>query len=176
MKSDTERKKFYTEPLHLRKNRLHVHLSKDLRGKLKTKKRAVLLRKGDTVTILRGPKSGASGKVSKVSVLRRKVFVEGVVAKTAKGKEVALALEPSNLLLTALESTPERKEIFKDEAFAVKKEAKKEVKSEPKTEAKVESKAPVKSGKENVGDSKPQKHEQAHDHSSHSHVQEHKKQ
>ena len=42
MKSDTERRKYHKEKLHRKKNRLHVHLSKDLRGKMKTKKRSLL--------------------------------------------------------------------------------------------------------------------------------------
>lgn len=132
MKSDTERKRYYTEKLHKRRNRLHVHLSKDLRGELKAKKRAVLVRKGDTVRVMRGPSKGKEAKVGRVDVLRRKVFLEGVTVTNIRAKEMPLALEPSNLMLIGLESTKERKEIFKDEAFRKKEPAK------PKTEAKTE--------------------------------------
>lgn len=138
MKSDTERKKFYTEKLHKKKNRLHAHLSKDLRKKLKVKKRSLLVRKGDTVRIMRGPEKGKEAKVSNVSVVKKLIFLEGIVAKTAKGKEVPLAIQPSNILLISLESTPERKQIFSDDAFK-KKDVKKadskkeEVKQETKT-------------------------------------------
>jgi large subunit ribosomal protein L24 len=135
MKSDTERKIFYTEKLHKRKNRLHVHLSKDLRGKLKVKKRAILVRQGDTVRVMRGPGKGKDAKVGQVSVLRRKVFLEGVTVKNLRGKEVPVPVEPSNLLLISLEATKERKEIFSEEAFK-KKEAKKEAIKEAKAEAK----------------------------------------
>lgn len=134
MKSDTERKNYYKEKLHKKKNRLHVHLSKDLRGKLKVKKRALLVHKGDTVKIMRGPEKGKEAKVGEVSVIKRLVFLEGIVAKTAKGKEVPLPVEPSNLLLISLESTPERKKIFSDDAFK-KKEIKKEKPVEVKSEA-----------------------------------------
>jgi large subunit ribosomal protein L24 len=132
MKSDTERKRYHTEKLHKRKNRLHVHISKDLRTKLKVKKRSLLVRKGDTVRILRGPEKGKEVKVSRVNVLRRKVFAEGVLARNARGREVGIPLEPSNLVLTGLESTPERKEIFTEEAFrkAPKKEPPKEAPKE----------------------------------------------
>ena len=135
MKSDTERKIFHTEKLHKRKNRLHVHLSKELRTKLKVNKRAILVRQGDTVRVMRGPGKGKEAKVGSVSVLKRKVIVEGVAVKNLRGKEVPVMLEPSNLLLTALESTPERKEIFSEDAFK-KKEVKKEAaKSESKDAA-----------------------------------------
>jgi large subunit ribosomal protein L24 len=139
MKSDTERKIYYNEKLHKRKSRLHVHLSKDLRGKLKAKKRAILVRQGDTVRVMRGPGKGKDAKVGQVSVLRRKVFLEGVTVKNLRGKEVPVPVEPSNLLLISLEPTKERKEIFSEDAFR-KKEAKKEpAKEAPKAEAKAAS-------------------------------------
>ena len=130
MKSDTERKKYYTEKLHKKRSRLHVHLSKDLRGKLKTKKRAVLVHRDDRVKVMRGPGTGKEARVLRVSTLQRKVFVEGVVSKNRKGKENALALEPSNLLLIALEPTEDRKQIFREEAFK-KHEKPAEAKKEP---------------------------------------------
>jgi len=129
MKSDTERKRYYNEKLHRRRSRLHVHLSKDLRGQLKVKKRAVLVHKGDTVRVMRGPSKGKEAKVGRVDVIRRKVFLEGVTVTNIRGKEMPLALEPSNMLLIGLESTEQRKEIFRDEAFRKKELAK------PKPEA-----------------------------------------
>lgn len=117
MKSDTERKKYYTEKLHRKKSRLHVHLSKDLRGKLKTRKRAILVHKEDRVKIMRGPGQGKEARVVKVSTLKRKVFAEDITAKNRKGKENLIALEPSNLLLIGLEPTEERKQIFREDAF-----------------------------------------------------------
>jgi len=133
MKSDTERKIYYTEKLHKRKSRLHVHLSKELRSRLKAKRRALLVRTGDSVRIMRGPGKGKEAKVGDVNTVRRKVFVEGIAAKNAKGREIPIALEPSNLLLIALEPTAERKEIFSEEAFKKKEAQKKEA---PKTEEK----------------------------------------
>ncbi|MFN7990541.1 MAG: 50S ribosomal protein L24 [Candidatus Micrarchaeia archaeon] len=126
MKSDSERKKYHSEKLHQRKNRLHVHLSKELRGKLKKKTRAILVRKGDSVKVMRGPEKGKETRVSDVNTIRRKVYLEGVVVKNARGREVPVALEPSNLLLLSLESTPERKEMFSEEAFRKKEAPKKE--------------------------------------------------
>lgn len=131
MKSDTERKKFYQEKLHKRRSRLHVHLSKDLRGKLKSKKRAVLVRKGDTVRIMRGPEKGKEGKVGNVDYINRKITLEGVVVTNTRGREMPIPLEASNLLLLSLESTPARKAIFSEEAFR-----KKEAPKPPKVEEK----------------------------------------
>lgn len=133
MKSDTERKKFYSEKLHKKKNRLHVHLSKDLRTKVKTKKRAISVRKNDLVKVLRGPGKGKEAKVAKVSVLKRKVYVEGIVAKNSKNKEILLALEPSNLLLLSLDQSKERKQLFNDSAFVAEQKAEKKPHVENKT-------------------------------------------
>ncbi len=131
MKSDTERKLYHTEPLHRRKNRLHAHLSKELRARLKIRKRAVSIRKGDTAKIMRGPHRGKEAKVGDVNVVRRKVYLEGIVAKTMRGREVPVALEASNLLLVGLEPTEERRQIFSDEAFRKREAPKKEEAAKP---------------------------------------------
>ncbi len=147
MKSDTERRIFHNEKLHEKKNRMHVHLSKDLRTKLKSKKRSIMVRKDDKVKVMRGDHKGKEVKVSRVSVLRRKVFLEGIANKNAKGKEFPIPMDPSNLLLIAIEPSKERKELFNDAAFKAKSEAKKEEKPlqpAPKQEVKPEGKAETK--------------------------------
>ncbi len=133
MKADTERKKHYKAKLHKKRNDLHVHLSKELRKSLKKKKRSILVRREDRVKILRGPGKGKEGKVSRVEVSERKVFVEGVTMKNKRGKEHLVPLQPSNLILISLEPTKERKELFSEEAF---KKPEKKPKAETKTEAK----------------------------------------
>ena len=142
MKPDTERKKYYGEKLHRRKKRMHVHLSKTLRGKLKSKRRAIGVHTGDQVRVMRGPRKGKEGKVSRVSTVRRKVYLEGMTVRNARAKEVAIPIEPSNLLLIGLEPTAERKKIFTEDAFRKKEPPKKKVekKEEKKPEAKKEEK------------------------------------
>ncbi len=142
MKADTERKKYHKEKLHKRKKRLNVHLSKELRSKVKKKIRSLLVHKGDTVKVMRGPGKGKQAKVSRVSTLNRKVYVEGVVAKTARGRESPIALEPSNLLLIGLETTKERKGIFATEAFKEKKAEKSKKKEEKQAQASAPKPAP----------------------------------
>ncbi len=137
MKPDTERKKFYSEKIHQKKSRMHVHLSKELRKKLKGKKRSLSLRKGDRVKIMRGSHKGKEGKVASVSVVGRKVYLEGITVKNARGNEKSIPFQPSNLLLMALESTKKRKELFSADAFKEKEPPKKE---EKKVEKKAEEK------------------------------------
>lgn len=92
-----QRKFRYTAPLHLRRHFIHVHLSKELRAKMK--KRAVAIKRGDKVRIMRGKYAGKEGKIMLVNLTRAKVFVEGVTYRKMKGKEIPFPLEPSNLLL-----------------------------------------------------------------------------
>jgi large subunit ribosomal protein L24 len=139
VKSDTERKRFHNARLHEKTRRMHVHISKELRSKLKQKRRSVLVRVGDKVKVMRGSERGKLVKVARVSHCKMKVYCEGVVHQTAKGREVLRALQPSNLLLVELEQTKERKELFNEAAFR-KEEKKEEKKAEPKVEAKAEAK------------------------------------
>ncbi len=158
MKPDTERKKYHEEKLHKRKKRMHVHLSKTLRGKLKSKRRAIGVHNGDQVRIMRGPRKGKEGKVSRVSTVRRKVYLEGMTVRNARAKEVALPLEPSNLLLIGLEPTPERKKIFTEDAFRKKEPPKKKAEKKPdvKKEEKAEEKPEVKKEEKPKEEKKPE--------------------
>lgn len=99
-KPRTQRKFRYTAPLHLRKNFVHVHLSKDLRAKVK--KRAIQVKKGDKVKILRGKFKGKEGKVAKVILSDAKIFVEGITLKKANGKEAFYPIDPSNAMITEM--------------------------------------------------------------------------
>jgi large subunit ribosomal protein L24 len=176
MKSDTERKKYHSEKLHRRKSRLHVHLSKELRKALKSKKRSILARKGDTVKIMRGPEKGKEAKIGDVNVLRRIVFLEGIVVKNSRGREVPLAIQPSNLLLLSLEATKERKEIFSEDAFRKKEAPKPKVEAKPdghkEAEHKHEAPAEHKPHAEHKSEHKPEpKAEHKTEHTEHKHAE-----
>jgi len=136
MKSDSERKRFYCAKNHERTRRMRVHLSKELRSRLKQKKRSLLLRKGDVVSVMRGPGKGKNAKVIRSSHSKMRVFVEGVNVRTSKGREVLVPLQPSNLMLVELEKTKERAQLFSDEAF--RKAEKKPEKKESKVAVKLE--------------------------------------
>ena len=93
-----KRKFMYNAPLHLAGKFLNAHLSKELRAKMK--KRAVRVRKGDTVKIMNGKFRGVTGKV--LTVLRAAVNVEGAVVKKIGGKEIAIDIPASNLIITQM--------------------------------------------------------------------------
>lgn len=94
-----QRKARYEAELHTRQKWLAVHMNKETRTKLKTKRRNIPVREGDRVKVMRGENRGKSGKVSRVDLKHSKVYVEGIVRKRGKGGEVLVPIDPSKLLM-----------------------------------------------------------------------------
>ncbi len=86
--------------LHKRKKLLRSRLSKELSKKFKL--RTVTIRKGDKVKIVRGRFKGKSGTVSKTSIKKAVVFIEGVVGKKQNGTEFLFPIKASNLVVIEL--------------------------------------------------------------------------
>ncbi|MGB9708345.1 MAG: 50S ribosomal protein L24 [Candidatus Pacearchaeota archaeon] len=87
-------------PLHIKHKMLASHLSKELRKKYN--KRAISLRKGDSIKVMRGEFRGKEGKVALVDTKKRKVFIEGIQKSRKDGTKVNVRFEPSKLMITAL--------------------------------------------------------------------------
>ena len=96
-----QRKYVANAPIDVRKKLLRVHLAKPLKEKYS--KRAVLIKKGDTVKVMVGSFKGNIGKVSKVSYKNLRIFVEGIKRKKADGKDVLVSLNPSNVQIEELD-------------------------------------------------------------------------
>ncbi|VVC00440.1 50S ribosomal protein L24 [uncultured archaeon] len=98
-KPKRQRKWHYSKPLHLRRADFSAHLSRELRKQLG--RRAVELRKGDKVKVMRGSEnySGKQGKVTGFKMLKRQVFIEGITRKKVSGKEIQVPFKASNLLV-----------------------------------------------------------------------------
>ncbi|MBU0586457.1 50S ribosomal protein L24 [Candidatus Micrarchaeota archaeon] len=140
MKRDSERKKLYTAKKHEKRAYVHVHLSKELKSKLGIKKRAITINKGDSVKVLRGSLKGKSAKVARVSYGKSVVYLEGVSRKNAKGTETLIPFQPSNLILTELLISKERRTQYSIQAKPTPK-----VEAKPKTtDEKPVAKAPAK--------------------------------
>lgn len=95
-----QRKYRYNAPLHIQGRFLGVHLSKELRKKYGT--RAVRVRKGDSVKILRGSFRGKSGKIAIVDVKKGRVTIEGMQNKKKDGTKINAFFNASNLMITSL--------------------------------------------------------------------------
>lgn len=92
-----QRKYRMNAPLHIKRQMLSVHLSKELRQVYKT--RNVPVKKGDTVVIMRGKFKGTEGKIDRVYTKQLKVSIDSVKRTTKKGNKVPFKLRPSALLI-----------------------------------------------------------------------------
>lgn len=95
-----QRKFLYTAPLHMRRKFMGAHLSKELRDKYKT--RALQVRKGDEVEIMRGKFKSQKGKISRVNLKKYKVYIEGIAVRKTSGSEALAPIHPSNLRIIKL--------------------------------------------------------------------------
>ena len=107
-----QRKYRYNARLHVRQKLVHVHLSKDLRQKHNT--RAMQVRKGDRVKVLRGKFRKQEGKVERVELKRERVFVTGMDYTKKNGTKVPVPLRPSNLMIVALDMSDKRRKAGKE--------------------------------------------------------------
>lgn len=114
-----QRKAYYNRPLHQRWKELTAPLSEELRKELSIKRLPV--RKGDTVLIVRGDFAGHEGKVVKVSLKKRRIYVEGVTLTKADGTTVYYPIHPSKVVITKLDLSDDwRKKIIERKKGVVK--------------------------------------------------------
>ena len=113
MKKRTSRRKYLKARLHTRKKHLRVHVGKELKTNLSKPLRSLLVNKGDKVKVLRGEHKGKTQKVTKVSYSKRKVYLDNIVRKNARGNDAHVPFDPSNLELTSLKESSFRNDILK---------------------------------------------------------------
>lgn len=87
-------------PLHIKKNFVSAHLSKDLIKKYA--RRSLPLRTGDKVKILRGNFKKKEGKIERVDRKRNKIYITGIELIKKDGSKVLRPIDPSNLMITEL--------------------------------------------------------------------------
>lgn len=107
IKPRKQRKYRYTAPLHIKAKFVHVHLSKELAKKYHT--RAIQVRRGDRVKIMRGSFKKQEGKVERVDIKRSVIFVDKVELTKREGSIVKIPLQPSNVLIIELVTDDKRR-------------------------------------------------------------------
>ena len=107
-----QRKYIVNAPLHIKRKLLSSHLSKPLRKEYKT--RSIKIRKGDTVKIMRGEYKKRTGKITKVDIKRQRVYIEGIEITKKDGTKRLQPINPSNLLIEALQTDKRRLKKFKN--------------------------------------------------------------
>ncbi len=95
-----QRKMLFNAPAHMRHKYMASPLSPELLAQRGVK--ALPVRKGDTVRILRGDHKGFEGKVSRVDLKHYRVFLEGLTREKVDGTTVFVALHPSKIMIRTL--------------------------------------------------------------------------
>ncbi len=111
-----QRRAVYNAPLHRRRKMISSHLSsKYLEDAKRYYPRSALVRKGDTVKIVRGSFAGHIGKVEAVDTRSMRIIVDGATVAKADGTQIAAKVHPSNVIITKLDlSDPKRKRRFEE--------------------------------------------------------------
>jgi ribosomal protein L24p/L26e, archaeal/eukaryotic len=103
-----QRKQTAQAPLHERHSEVRATLSEDLREEYG--QRSVRVNEGDTVEVLRGDFAGEKESVVGVDLKDATVEVENVTLETADGEEVLRPLDASNLRVTDLDLSDDKRQ------------------------------------------------------------------
>jgi large subunit ribosomal protein L24 len=116
-----QRKYIHNAPAHIKGKFLASHLSPQLREK--HARRAIRVRKGDKVKVLRGSHKGKEGKVDRIDVTYTRVYVTGVDHTKRDGAKALAPLNPSNIMIIELNlDDKQRKAKLESKATKAKKE------------------------------------------------------
>ena len=108
------RKAYFTAPSNIRRKLMSSHLSKELKEKHGV--RAMPIRKGDEVVIVRGQNKTHTGKV--LTVYRKKycIHIERYTKEKSNGQTVPVPVHPSNVFITKLKMNEDRKNLLERKA------------------------------------------------------------
>ncbi|MBN2095545.1 MAG: 50S ribosomal protein L24 [Candidatus Aenigmarchaeota archaeon] len=106
-KPRNQRKARRFAPLHLRERLLRTALSNELSQKYET--RAMPVRLGDKVKVMKGSHKGKLSKVSRVDHIGLKVYLEDIKVKKADGREVQIPFQACNLQILSLFTDDKRR-------------------------------------------------------------------
>jgi large subunit ribosomal protein L24 len=119
-----QRKYLFNAPLHIRRKLIASKLSKELSKKYS--RRSVIVRKGDTVKIMRGNFKNHSGKIQNVLTKKFKVEIEGIEKAKRDGNKSYYPIHPSNLMITQLVLEDKKRQKMLERKIDVTKENKNE--------------------------------------------------
>ncbi len=90
----------YRAPYAVKSKQVGTPLSKDLRQKYG--KRSIRVVVDDSVRVIRGEYKGIDGKVTKVSIVKNSIAIEGIKREKLKGEKTDVYIPASNVLITGL--------------------------------------------------------------------------
>src|SRR3989304_3810572 len=115
-KARTQRRRAAEAPLHRKRAAAAAHLDPKLLEKSKVRlPRALPIRKGDTVRIMRGNFRGKEGSVVSVDAVDGTVVIEGITIEKTDEKKVARPVHSSTLMIVKMDDTdPWRRRKFQE--------------------------------------------------------------
>src|SRR4030043_940594 len=95
-----QRKKLFNAPAHIRHKLMAAPLSAELLAQKGIK--ALPVRKGDTVRIMRGDHKGFEGKVSRVDLKAYRIYLAGLTREKVDGTNIFISVHPSKVQIRSL--------------------------------------------------------------------------
>ncbi|MFW9807271.1 MAG: 50S ribosomal protein L24 [Candidatus Thorarchaeota archaeon] len=112
-----QRQKVRSAVHHEKKNMLKCRLDEFLQEEYGL--RSLVVKKGDLVRIMRGQFRDTESKVTKVSYRKGVVYLDSTTITKSDGKEAAVPVHPSNLMLVKLELDDERKTLIENKVMKI---------------------------------------------------------
>ena len=130
-----QRKMLFQAPDHIRYKHFAALFSPELKASYGA--RALPVRSGDTVRIMRGDHKGFEGKVTRIDRGKYRIYVEGLTREKVDGTTIFLPIHPSKVMITNLNLEDKwRKQVLERKRKAHK--IIKEVSEKPRSEEIVE--------------------------------------
>lgn len=95
-----QRKMLYQAPDHIRYKIFAAPLSPELKASRGV--RALPVRSGDTVRIMRGDHKGFEGKITRLDRKNYRIYVEGLTRERVDGTTIFVPIHPSKVMITQL--------------------------------------------------------------------------
>ncbi len=99
-KPTKQRKMLFQAPDHIRHKHFAAPLSPELRASRGV--RALPVRSGDAVRIMRGNHKGFEGKVTRIDRKKYRIYVEGLTREKVDGTTISVPIHPSKVMITNL--------------------------------------------------------------------------
>ena len=99
-KPTKQRKMLFQAPDHIRHKHFAAPLSPELRASHGV--RAIPVRSGDAVRIMRGDHKGFEGKVTRIDRKKYRIYVEGLTREKVDGTTILVPIHPSKVMITNL--------------------------------------------------------------------------
>lgn len=112
-----QRRQVRNAPMHERKKYLKCRLDEFLQEEYGL--RSLVIKKGDLVRIMRGQFRDTESKVTGVSYKKGVVYLDNTTITKADGKEAAVPIHPSNIMLVKLELDDERKTLIESKVTKI---------------------------------------------------------